>query len=134
MVANWALFGAGPPSKPPGPTLDHGLVSPIGWGFSNLRNLGEKWNRRLEMRFFWKIPVSNFSKDVKFSLNWGKQSEQIFFEKLNVFDADEQVQKECRGCGSPYRRNIENSADGWAFHCSGRAWSVHGFHRSCPEQ
>jgi hypothetical protein len=40
---------------------------------------------------------SNFSKEVKFSLNWGKQSEQILFEKFNVFDAEEQVQKECNG-------------------------------------
>ena len=47
--------------------------------------------------FFWKIPVLNFSKEVKFSLNWGKQSEQIIFEKLNVFAEKEQVQKECRG-------------------------------------
>jgi hypothetical protein len=47
--------------------------------------------------FFWKIPVSNFSKEVKFSLNWGKQSEQIIFEKLNVFEEKEQVQKECSG-------------------------------------
>ncbi len=48
-------------------------------------------------KVFWKIPVSKFSKSVKFSLNWGKKSEQILFEKLNVFDADEQVQKECKG-------------------------------------
>ncbi len=61
---------------------------------------------------FWKIPVSNFSKELKFSLNWGKQSEQILFEKLNVFDEDEQVQKECSGWGSPSRRDIENSAVG----------------------
>ncbi len=33
----------------------------------------------------WEIPVSNFSKGAKFSLNWGKQSEQILFEKINVF-------------------------------------------------
>ncbi len=97
MVAKWALFGGGPPSKPPGPILDHGLFSPIGWGFSDLRNLGGKWNRQREKKFPLKIPVSNFSKEVKFSLNWGKQSEQILFEKLNVFDADEQLQKECKG-------------------------------------
>ncbi len=48
----------------------------------------------------WKIPVSNFSKGSKFSLNGGKQSEEILLEKLNVFDADEQVQKECKGWGS----------------------------------
>ncbi len=47
--------------------------------------------------FFWKIPVSNFSKEVKFSLNWGKQSEQIIFEKLNVYKENKQVQKECSG-------------------------------------
>ena len=61
---------------------------------------------------FWKIPVSNFSKEVKFSLNWGKQSEQILFEKLNVFEEKEQVQNECSGWGSPWRRDMENSADG----------------------
>jgi hypothetical protein len=44
----------------PGPTLDHGLVSAIGWGFSDLRKLGEKSNRRRKRGFFWKIPVSNF--------------------------------------------------------------------------
>jgi hypothetical protein len=56
---------------------------------------------------FWKIPVSNFSKEVKFSVNWGKQSKQILFEKLNVLDRLEQVQKECSEWGS-----IENSASG----------------------
>ncbi len=50
-----------------------------------------------EKDFFWKIPVSNFSKEVKFFIELGKQSEQILFEKLNVFDAEEQVQKECSG-------------------------------------
>jgi hypothetical protein len=45
----------------------------------------------------WKIPISNFSKGAKFSLNWGKQSKQILFEKLNVFKEKEQVRKECSG-------------------------------------
>ncbi len=60
-----------------------------------------KTGRKIELsegkEVSWKIPVSNFSKGAKFSLNWGIQSEQILFEKLNVFDADEQVQKECSG-------------------------------------
>jgi hypothetical protein len=58
----------------------------------------------------WKIPVSNFLKGAKFSLNWWKQSKQILFEKLNVFEEKEQVQKECSGWGSPWRRDMENSA------------------------
>jgi hypothetical protein len=61
---------------------------------------------------FWKSPVSKFSKEVKFSLNWGKQNEQIIFEKLNVCEESEQVQKECNGWGSPRRRDMENSAVG----------------------
>ncbi len=35
VVAKWALFGGGPPNKPPGPTLDQGLIAPLGWGFSD---------------------------------------------------------------------------------------------------
>ncbi len=97
MVAKWTLFWDGPPSKPPGPTLDHGLVSPIGWGFSDLRNVGEKWSRRREKRSFFEDSRFKLFKRCKISLNWGKQSEQILFEKLNVFDVDEQVQKECSG-------------------------------------
>ncbi len=97
MAAKWALFGDGPPSKPPGQTLDHGLVSPIEWCFSDMRNFGGKVKPSEGKEVFWKIPVSNFSKDVKFSLNWGKQSEQILFKKINFFDADEQVEKKCNG-------------------------------------
>jgi hypothetical protein len=44
---------------------------------------------------FCEISVSNFSKEVKFSLKWVKQSEQILFEKLNVSDAENHTQKEC---------------------------------------
>ncbi len=60
----------------------------------------------------WKIRVSNFSKGEKVSLNCGKQSEKICFEKLNVFDADEQVQMECKGWESPSSRDMEKSAVG----------------------
>jgi hypothetical protein len=133
VEAKWDLFGGVPPRKTPGSTLDHGLVSLIGWGFSDLRKLwGKVEPSEGKEVFFWKILVSSFSKEVKFSLIWGKQREQILFEKLIVFDADEQVQKECNGCGSPTRRDIENSADGWAFHCSGRAWSVPGCSQVMP--
>ncbi len=40
MVAKRALFGGGPPNKPPGPTLDHGLIAPIRWGFSDVNYFG----------------------------------------------------------------------------------------------
>ncbi len=36
-------------------------------------------------------------KRCKIFIELEKQGEQILFEKLNVFDADKQVQKECSG-------------------------------------
>ncbi len=52
VVGNGTLLGGGPPSKPPGPTLDHGLVSPIGWGFSDLRKVRGEWRRWGKKCFF----------------------------------------------------------------------------------
>ncbi len=86
MVAKWALFGVGPPSKPPDPTLDHGLISPKGCGFLLYETWGNVESSEVK-EASWKTPVTNFSKGARFSLNWGKQSEQILFEKLNVFGA-----------------------------------------------
>jgi hypothetical protein len=71
VVGNGAYLGGGPPRKPPGPTLDHGLVSPIGWCFSDFRKMGEEWKRWREKMFFWKIPVSNVSKKKEIFIELG---------------------------------------------------------------
>jgi hypothetical protein len=49
-------------------------------GFFCFMKLGGKLEPSEGKEVFWKIPVSNFSKELKFSLNWGKKVNKYYLK------------------------------------------------------